>query len=130
MPIGNRFGRRSAGEAMTSLLGSFWNLPGRATYGISGMTVPRHLPVRCELMWIAVESRESAVIQRALSGLHVETVLLRQGLELRLGPGAEMLDDLGRGERAEPRRGAVVGPARKSDQETGGEQVAGAGGVD
>ncbi len=41
-----------------------------------------------------------------------------------------MLDDLGRRQRAEAGRGAVVLAARQADQETGGEQVAGAGDVD
>ena len=41
-----------------------------------------------------------------------------------------MLDHLGRRQRAEPRRGAVVLAARQADQEAGREQIAGAGDVD
>src|SRR3954453_1512073 len=41
-----------------------------------------------------------------------------------------MLDHFGRGERAKPRRSAIVVAARKPHQEARGEQVASAGGID
>ena len=41
-----------------------------------------------------------------------------------------MLDDLGRGDRAELQRCLEPEPARLPGKEAGGEQVAGAGGVD
>ena len=40
------------------------------------------------------------------------------------------MDHLGRHQRPEPRRVAIVGAAREPDQKTRGEEVAGAGGVD
>src|SRR5712691_11958253 len=59
-----------------------------------------------------------------------QRVLLRQCLERSLGPGAEMLDHLGGGERAEPRRGRKIDAAREPEQKSGREQVPGAGGID
>ena len=41
-----------------------------------------------------------------------------------------MLDHFGGGERAEPAAGAIVGAAREAGKKAGGEQIAGAGGVD
>src|SRR4029077_3143637 len=46
-----------------------------------------------------------------------EPVVLRESLERDFGRRAKMLDPLGRRERAEPRRGAVILIARKPDQE-------------
>src|SRR2546428_996977 len=60
----------------------------------------------------------------------IEAVVLSQGLKRSLGPGAQVLDHLGGAERAELRRGAVVGTARQSDQKARREQVARSGGVD
>jgi len=51
----------------------------------------------------------------------IEAIVLRQSLERRLGPGAEMLDHFGRHQRPEPRRVAIVGAAREPDQKTRGE---------
>src|SRR5262249_19711554 len=68
--------------------------------------------------------------ERAWQLSKVEAVVLRQGLERRLGSGAEMLDHFGGRQRPEPPRVAILGAAREPDQKTRGEQVAGAGGVD
>src|SRR5262249_14955585 len=62
--------------------------------------------------------------------LKVEAVVAGQRLERGLRPGAEMLDHLGRGERAESRRSAIVGAAREPDQKSRREQIARSGGVD
>ena len=59
-----------------------------------------------------------------------QAVFARQVAQRPLGAGAEMLDHLGGGERAETAAGPVVGAARKTGQEPGREQIAGAGRVD
>src|SRR5262249_19756396 len=55
----------------------------------------------------------------------VEPALLRQRLERGLRPSADVLDHLGGGERTEPPAAAKIGTARQSNQEPGGEQIAG-----
>src|SRR5262249_6295271 len=67
---------------------------------------------------------------RALKLSKVEAVVPRQGLERRLGSGAEMLDHFGGCQRPKPRRVAILGAAREPHQKTRGEQIAGAGSVD
>ena len=54
----------------------------------------------------------------------------RQVGERRLGPGAEVADHLGGRQRAEAARGPEVVAVGEPEQEAGGEEVAGAGGVD
>src|SRR3954471_10127518 len=61
--------------------------------------------------------------------LHRQAVGLGQRLERGLRPGADMLDHLGRRQRAELSGVLVAGPAHQTEQESGGEQIAGAGGV-
>src|SRR5215218_844580 len=68
---------------------------------------------------------------RALSyALHRQPVLPRQLLQRHLRPRADMLDHLGRGERPEPAGRFIARVADEAEQEAGGEQVTGAGGVD
>src|SRR4029077_6282114 len=59
-----------------------------------------------------------------------EPALLGQRLERSLRPGAEMLDHLGGGERAEARGALVADPLRDAKEEARRKQVAGTGGVD
>src|SRR6185312_11338852 len=56
-----------------------------------------------------------------------EPVFLCEGLQRCFRPGAEMLDHLGRRNRAEPGATAVVLSAREAGEEAGREQIAGAG---
>ncbi len=58
-----------------------------------------------------------------------QAVLLRQFLQRHLRPRADVLDHFGGGERAQPAGGLMAGAAHQAEQESGGEQVAGAGGV-
>ena len=62
--------------------------------------------------------------------LHRQPVLPRQLLQRHLRPRADVLDHLGRRQRAEPARRLIAGVADQAEQEAGGEQIAGAGGVD
>src|SRR6185312_2453232 len=72
----------------------------------------------------------------AASGMTTILISIRQPVfacqvaQRRLGPRAEMPNDLGCGERAEPAAGAVIGAAREPGQEASGKQVAGTGGID
>src|SRR5262249_38618673 len=59
--------------------------------------------------------------------LNSKTVFFRELAQRKLGAGAEMLDDFGRGQRAKPAAAAVVDAAPKTTQKTGGEQIAHAG---
>ena len=64
------------------------------------------------------------------AALYRQPVLLRQLLQRHLRPRADMLDHLGGRQRAEPAGILVAGIAHQPEQESGGEQIAGAGGVD
>src|SRR4051794_41945439 len=68
---------------------------------------------------------------RTASGtrLNRQPVLLRQLLQRHLRPRADVLDHFGGGERAEPAAIFMAGAAYQAEQESRGEQVAGAGGV-
>ena len=68
--------------------------------------------------------------RRIFEGLDRQAVLGGQRLERDRRAGADMLDHFGSRQRAEAGGGAVVLAARQPDQETGGEQIAGAGDVD
>ena len=59
-----------------------------------------------------------------------EAVVLRERLQRRLRPRADMLDHFGGRQCAELRGGAVILAAREPDQEAGGEQIARAGRID
>src|SRR4051812_27483123 len=63
------------------------------------------------------------------SSLHGQTAFLRQVFQRHLWARADMLDDFGSGERAEPAAILMAGAACQSEQETGGEQIASTGGV-
>jgi len=53
---------------------------------------------------------------------HRQPVLLRQLLQRRQRPRADVLDHFGRGERAKPPGRRVTGAARQAEQESDGEQ--------
>src|SRR6266700_1839872 len=67
---------------------------------------------------------------RGCLGLNRQPVLLRQILQRHLWPGADVLNHFGGGECAEAAGVLMTGVADQADQESGGEQIAGAGGVD
>src|SRR5882724_10008018 len=68
---------------------------------------------------------------QALSqALNRQPVLLGQFLQRNLRPGADVLDHFGGGERAEAAGIFMAGVTHQAEQETGGEQIAGACRVD
>ena len=56
--------------------------------------------------------------------------LLRQFLQRHLRPRADVLDHFGGRERAKPAGIFMAGVTHQAEQEAGGEEIAGAGGVD
>ena len=63
-------------------------------------------------------------------GLDRDAVLFRQPCKRHIGPRAEVLNDLRRGQNPEPPAGSHIAPARKAGQKAGGEHIARARGVD
>src|ERR1700727_429514 len=59
-----------------------------------------------------------------------QAIIAGEVLERGFRPRAEVLDHFARGQRAEAAAGAIVGTAGETGQETRGEQIAGACGVD
>src|SRR5437667_12719465 len=89
----------------------------------SMVTVPRHARVSTRILWVPVGScRKRRKRPRVASNR--EALLLGERFERGFGPGAEMPNYLGRRQRAEARRIAMVGPAREPDQKARGEEVA------
>jgi hypothetical protein len=73
--------------------------------------------------------RSGRTIQSSSPSIH-EPVFAREVAQRGLRPRAEMLDNLGRRQRAEPAGILVTGIAHQPEQESGGKQIAGTGGVD
>src|SRR5271156_5280327 len=59
-----------------------------------------------------------------------QAVVAGEALERGFRARADMLDHFARGQRAEAAAGAIVGATGEAGEEAGGEQIAGAGGVD
>src|SRR5882757_8593816 len=72
------------------------------------------------------ERKDRGLLER----LNRQPVLLRQFLQRNLRPCPDMLDHFGGGECAEAAGIFMTGVAHQAEQESGGEQVAGARGVD
>ena len=66
---------------------------------------------------------------RGEEALHRQSVRLRQFLQRRQRPCADVLDHFGRGERSQPAGIFMTGAAHQTEQKSGGEQIAGAGGI-
>ena len=83
---------------------------------------------RPRFLWIDVDSAAKA--PRSQVAYSANPAASASAFSERFRPRAHVLDHLGRRQRPEPGTIALVGAARQPDQESGREQVAGAGRID